>query len=490
MAKPSQIIVDLFDDLLHIGGEFFTLVWQAFFKKPKPKGYTATLTEPRRILSKRAKGFCLGGVYSASTNSSFQHLLVSAGSGLGKSTTVAVPTLFRMCGQGSFVVLDPSGENFFATAGYFASQGYRIRVINFSDRTGAMSDGWNPMPLIDDLPNFISKIVQIGLGTEPRDPFWNISAESFLTTLARVLYKLEPDKCTIANLLHLLNNYAARTKVVDEFMSEHADAATWTEYLAFNNNSENVRASVVASAKAALKIFGQQGIQRITSFPTFNLGSIRKYKTIIYVQTNAAELVQYKLPISLFFDQLITAVLSRLPSPDEENIWLILDEAGVYPIDSLFLGKTQGRKMRLGIATLVQTEQQLYALYGREQASTIISNCYTRMYLTNQPITTAREIEEITGKMEYEDEKGIRRVRSLLTSDEIRSMEPNKAIVLHGHHRPAIVPLKPYFKNRRLKRLASMAPPNIKRSLPEGPVPLICLNEAVSNHKEDESSRS
>jgi type IV secretion system protein VirD4 len=293
----------------------------------------------------------------------------------------------------------------------------------------------------------------------------------------------------MTNLLYLLNMFAAKPKLIDDFMSEYASEATWLEYLAFSKNSDNVRSSILSTAKAVLSVFSQEGIQRITSYPTFDMSRIRQEPTIVYVQTNAAELALYKLLISLFFEQLITQVLRKVPSPNDENLWLILDEAGIYRINALPLGVTQARKMRCGIGLLVQNEQQLYALYNREQASTIISNCYSRMYLTNQPINTAREIEEVMGKTQYKDDDGITRTRPLRTSDEIRSLEPNRAIVLHGHHRPAIVRLKPFYKQLRMRRLASIEPPPLGRKLPEGPVHLLPLSELVAHKKSDEPSR-
>jgi type IV secretory pathway TraG/TraD family ATPase VirD4 len=490
MAKHSQTVIDLFEELLQLIGEFFGLTWNTLFKRSAPKGYDATLTSPGKILSRWNKGFSMGGVYSATEKSSWQHLLCAGGSGLGKSTTVVVPTLLKMCGRGSFVVLDPSMENYENTAGYYASKGYHIIRINFSDRDGSESDGWNPFPKDQrDFPNFIDTIVSLQLGAESRDPYWQIQAGSLLTTLGKPLYRVSLHQCTMVNLLYLLNMLAAKPKLVDDFMSEYADEATWLEYLAFNKNSDNVRSSILSTAKAVLSVFSQESIQRITSYPTFDMSLVRKEKTIIYVQTSAAELILYKMLISLFFEQLITQVLRKLPSADDLNLWLILDEAGIYRINALPLGVTQARKMRCGIALLVQNEQQLYALYNREQASTIISNCYSRMYLTNQPISTAREIEEVMGKTQYKDDDGITRTRPVRTSDEIRSMEPNKAIVLHGHHRPAIVRLKPFYKQPRLRRLASIEPPQLRRRLPEGPVHLLPLSELVTHKTSDGSTR-
>ena len=265
-------------------------------------------------------------------------------------------------------------------------------------------------------------------------------------------------------------------------MAKYASPNTWLEYLAFHKNSGNTKASILSSAKATLSVFRQEHIQRITSYSTFNITDLRKEKSIVFIQTNPAELEKYKLLISEFFNQLIGFILSDLPKKDDENMFLILDEAGVYKIEALPLGIVQARKMRCGIMMLVQSEQQLYNLLSKEEASTIISNC-SRLILTNAPLATAREVAELSGKIQYKDEDNITRIRELISVDEIRSMKSDQGILISGHYRPSLITLKPHYQDKKMKGITSKDPPQLKRKLPEGPVPRLPIEELLQPDK-------
>ena len=472
MTSFIDALINLFGSLLkelfNIGRFLYTLLY--------PKGYNSSFTRPNKILSKRNKGFSLGAFNSLDIKTSFQHLLVSAPSGIGKTTMVCIPSLVNLHDNGSIVVLDPAKELYKSVGDLYKD--YNIYVINFSDRTGSESDGWNPLPVnVADLPNFTDRISNLVHGNS-KDKFWQIQSAELLTTLAEPLYKLDEQYRTVSNLMLILNTLAAKVDLCNKFMAKFANPATWLEYLAFHKNSDNTKASILSSAKATLSVFRQEHIQRITSYSTFDINQLRKEKSIVFIQTNPAELEKYKLLISEFFNQLIGYILSDVPHKNDENLFLILDEAGVYRIEALPLGIVQARKMRAGIMMLVQSEQQLYNLLSKEEASTIISNC-SRLILTNAPLSTAKEVSEFAGKFQYKDEDNITRIRELKTADEIRSLRPNQGILISGHHRPSLIKLKPHYLHKKMKKITSVPPPTLKRKLSDGPIPLLNIEELI-----------
>ena len=477
MTSFIEILINFIGSIFKELYNFFAFIITLW---SKPKGYDAKFTPAHEILRRKNKGFSLGAYQSMDLKTSFQHLLVSAPSGIGKSTSVCIPTLVNLHGRGSIVVLDPSKELYPATGDLYND--YKTYVLNFSDREGNESDGWNPLPEnVADLPNFTDRISNLVHG-ETRDKFWQIQSAELLTTLAEPLYKLDPKYRTVSNLLLLLNTLAAKVDLCNKFMAKYASPNTWLEYLAFHKNSDNTKASILSSAKATLSVFRQEHIQQITSTATFNITDLRKEKSIVFIQTNPAELEKYKLLISEFFNQLIGFILSDLPNKEDENMFLILDEAGVYRIEALPLGIVQARKMRCGIMMLVQSEQQLYNLLSKEEASTIISNC-SRLILTNAPLSTAREVSELAGKIQYKDEDNITRIRELISVDEIRSMNADQGILISGHYRPSLIKLKPHYLDKRMKQITSQKPPQLKRKLPEGPVPRLPIEELISPAK-------
>ena len=456
--------------------EIFEFIQFSILLHSQSKKYGGKFTPSNKILRRRNKGFSLGAYNSMDIKTSFKHLLVSAPSGIGKSTSVCIPSLVNLHGNGSIIILDPAKE-IYKSVGHLY-QDYKSYVINFSDREGNESDGWNPLPSnVADLPNFTDRISNLVHGTS-KAKFWQIQSAELLTTLAEPLYKLDKKYRTIANLILLLNNLSANEELCNKFMAKYAEQNTWLEYLSFQKISDNTRTSIISSAKATLAVFRQEHIQRITSYSTFNIEDLRKEKSIVFVQTNPAELEKYKLLVSEFFNQLIGFILSEIPGKTDENIFLLLDEAGTYKIEALPLGIVQARKMRCGIMLLVQSEQQLYDLLNKEQASTIISNC-SRLILTNTSLSTAREISELSGKIEFTDLQNITRVRELITVDEIRSLKPDNGILVSGHYRPSLIKLRPHFTDRRMKKITSKVAPTLQRKLPEGQIPLLDIAELI-----------
>lgn len=473
MITIIEIIIKMIAGILR---EIFDFIQFSILLHSQSKKYGGKFTPSSKILRRRNKGFSLGAYNSMDIKTSFKHLLVSAPSGIGKSTSVCIPSLVNLHGNGSIIILDPAKE-IYKSVGHLY-QDYKSYVINFSDREGIESDGWNPLPAnVADLPNFTDRISNLVHGTS-KDKFWQIQSAELLTTLAEPLYKLDKKYRTIANLFLLLNNLSANEELCNKFMAKYAEPNTWLEYLSFQKISDNTRTSIISSAKATLAVFRQEHIQRITSCSTFNIEDLRKEKSIVFVQTNPAELEKYKLLVSEFFNQLIGFILSEIPGKTDENIFLLLDEAGTYKIEALPLGIVQARKMRCAIMLLVQSEQQLYDLLNKEQASTIISNC-SRLILTNTSLSTAREISELSGKIEFTDLQNITRVRELITVDEIRSMKPDNGILVSGHYRPSLIKLRPHFTDRRMKKITSKIAPTLQRKLPKGPIPLIDITELI-----------
>jgi len=201
MITIIEIIIKMIAGILR---EIFDFIQFSILLHSQSKKYGGKFTPSSKILRRRNKGFSLGAYNSMDIKTSFKHLLVSAPSGIGKSTSVCIPSLVNLHGNGSIIILDPAKE-IYKSVGHLY-QDYKSYVINFSDREGIESDGWNPLPAnVADLPNFTDRISNLVHGTS-KDKFWQIQSAELLTTLAEPLYKLDKKYRTIANLFLLLNN--------------------------------------------------------------------------------------------------------------------------------------------------------------------------------------------------------------------------------------------------------------------------------------------
>mgnify|MGYP002375316817 FL=1 len=177
---------------------------------------------------------------------------------------------------------------------------------------------------------------------------------------------------------------------------------------------------------------------------------------------------------SLFFQQFLNDLLTRVPDKGENHIFFLLDEAGSMFLPGLSTTISNIRKYNSGILLIYQDYHQLEHIYGAYEAKNISANCFAKVYLPGQPIGTCKELETILGKFDYKDEKDARHTRQLMTADEIRMTD--KAIILIGNKPPIHAKLNPYYNNRHLYSLTLLPPYEQREKVSFNIPPLIPLD--------------
>lgn len=421
---------------------------------------TANFISERSILSRQHSGFCLTGRRSLSAKDSFSNAIVIGGSGVGKSSIVLLPSLYKM--EGSFVVHDPSSELYSKSAAALIERGYDVRILNFAKPD--ISAGYNPLARAkssSDIKKVSSMLVANALGKGKSDPFWNNMASTLLGMFITVL-KLEAESYhNLHNLRLLLLNLGANPECVDQLFAKHKSAhpQLWTEYKQFNALDEKVRMGTLATCQSALGLLEDYSVAQVTSIDTLPFDMLRKRPTAIFLQTSIADVQHYSVLTTLFLEQCFAYVLSRFPEKNEQDIFFLIDEASSLQFKNLQLSVANIRKHNAGMMLLLQHFGQLVSNYNREEADAIRSNCFAKMYFTGQPYETAKELSELMGQFEYKDEKGNTVTRSLMTPSEIREMHVNQALIICGHNAPIKAKLRPYYKNKTYKAYSQMQAP-------------------------------
>lgn len=475
------LLIQLLESLLKGTFEFIGYAWTAIPKKKEE--YAAEFVSMGTLLSRRQYGFCLTGRRNLSQKLSFSNCMVVGGSGTGKSSVVLIPSLYTM--QGSFIVHDPSGELFSKTAGYLSKRGYEIKVLHFANPE--VSSNYNPLSRANsssDIQKVASLLIENALGGKSKDPFWNTQASSLLSMLITILKKQGNEFQNLYNVRQLLNQLGGNPESVDALFSEYADELLFAEYKAFISYDTKVVSGIIATCKAALQLFSDDAIARVTSSDNLDLMSFREKPTALFIQNSVADQKYYSVLTSLFFEQFFAFLLSRFPTDKEKDIFLLIDEASSLYLPTLSLAVANVRKHRAGAMLLVQDFSQLVHLYGKQNADAIKSNCFAKMYFTGTSLETAKELEQTLGKYQYKNDKELVIVRSLMTSDEIRIMKATNALLICGHHRPIMASLKPYYKQSRFRNLDKIAPPESNAVSATMPIPLLHLKKSV--HEEQE----
>lgn len=479
--------IELLNEMLEDLNKFFLAILDAiefiFKTSKKNKEYSASFAPQSTILSRHNYGFCLTGRRNLTKKDSYQNALIIGGTGTGKTSVVIIPSLYTM--TDSFVIHDPSGELFMKSAGYLNEKGFDVKVLNFANPN--ISSGFNPLIRANtstDIQKVATLLVESSLGGKVKDPFWNAQATNLLTMLITILKTQEKDFQNLYNVRQLLNQLGGSPQSVDSLFSEFATENLFSEYKAFIAYDDKVVSGVIATCKAALQIFNDEYVAKVTSFDDIDFMEFRNKPTALFIQNSIADQKYYSVLTSIFFEQFFSFLLGRFPSRNEKDIFLLIDEAASLNLPTLPLAVANVRKHRAGIMLLVQDFNQLVHNYGKHDADGIKSNCFAKMYFTGASLETTQELEHTLGKYQYEDEKKGTIIRPLMTNDEIRTMNLNKALLVCGHYSPILARLRPYYKNQIFKHFSQIDVPDMVNKSIALTIPLLML-KVLKKHDEE-----
>ncbi|MFA6924902.1 MAG: type IV secretory system conjugative DNA transfer family protein [Bacteroidales bacterium] len=481
--------MEKFKDIVKIFETAFTIFFNiiegilSIFNYKEKGVYNAEFAPQSKVFSFFSDyGFCITGKKNLSVKDSYQNAIVIGGTGVGKSSVVLIPSLYSM--RSSLLVHDPAGELYNKSAGYLLQKGYKVKVLNFANPN--ISCNYNPITRANsssEIQKISSMLVQNALGQNSKDPFWNTQAVGLLAMLISILKKQDKEYQNLYNILHLLNNLGGNPKAVDLLFLKYAGDVLFSEYKSFLAYDEKVISGVIATCKASLQIFSDESVAKITSKDDLNFMDFRNERTVLFIQNSVSEQKYYSVLTSLFFEQFFSFIMSRFPRGDEEDIFFLIDEASSLNLPTLSLAVANVRKHRAGIMLLLQDHSQLIHLYGKYEADGIKANCFAKMYFTGQSLETATELERMLGKCEYKDKEEKKHIRPLMTSDEIRTMALNEALLICGHHNPIKLKLVPYYKNFYLSDYSNIPTPDIENKNMSDSISLLPLNVPENNNE-------
>jgi type IV secretion system protein VirD4 len=158
---------------------------------------------------------------------------------------------------------------------------------------------------------------------------------------------------------------------------------------------------------------------------------------------------------------------ARTGKPLDPPLLLVLDEcANIAPLRELAALASTGAEQSIQLVSVFQDMAQINAVYGPDRAPTIVSNHRAKVILSGISDTpTLRYVAQLLGDREVRrhattiDADGRRSTveslayRDLAPENLLREMAPGQGILVYGHLPPARIKLRPWFKERRLRRL-------------------------------------
>ena len=396
------------------------------------------------------------------------NILVIGGSGSGKTRYFCKPGLYSA--NCSYLVTDPKGELLKASGGLLLSLGYEVRVFNLIDPE--QSDCYNPFVYVREEKDVLSLIDNLIKNTTPRnassnDPFWEKAEVALDSALMLYLIHEAPqDEQNFETMIYMMNfadvreedeQYRSPLDMLFRALEEEQPAhVAVKQYKVFKQAAGKTAKSILVTAAVRLAAFNIPQYAAMTSMDEMDFGSLGERKRAIFcvipVNDSSMNYLVGMLYTQCFQELYRRADLKyngRLPVP----VRVLQDEwANVAQPESYPKILATCRSYNIGLNIIVQNVQQIKALYEKEHES-IIGNCDTLLFLGggNEPASLEFIVKLLGRETLATRTRGLTKGRNgssttnyqqtgrdLMTVDEVRKLDTNKAILFIRGEDPVI----------------------------------------------------
>lgn len=469
---------------------------------------------PQSILMGKFKGryLWLGGA---------QHVITISPTRSGKTTSIAIPALLSY--QHSMVVLDLKGELHKETSGWREAQHHKVYVWAPYDDAGN-THRFNPMTTLAGLApakriGEIQTIAAILYPDEPgKDPFWTSQSRAAFTAVTSYLFEAwddgrmsyaagnvdastacintSPDFPSLGRILQFssgtdnLSTKEMMAAILKKPRYRFASQQTRTVFGNLVGMAEDTFSSVIATMQAPLQQFLSPILAAATNATDFDIGSLRKRPTTLYVIIPTNKLDESSKLLNIFFSTVIGINLGKQlgEEPDlKYQMLMLMDEFTA-------MGRVDVWAKRISIAAsygvrdlcIVQSRAQLRSAYGDNDAQNFITNHGAQIVFAPREQSDANEYSEMLGyktvrKKHRSTSRGSgapqvstsvsEERRAVLLPQEIKELPADEELIFYEGCRPIRAKKNWFFKDKRLKARAGMPPPKVVRSEPASSVP-------------------
>lgn len=337
------------------------------------------------------------------------NVVVCGGSGCGKTMSISEPRMLETH-TSSLVVTVTKRRIVNKYAEMFRQRGYEVLDLNFISPMDS-NICYDPLAYVKsytDIP-FLSRSVVMANSRKDKsnaDPYWDDAATSLLS--AETAYVMMTNKnATFADVLALHSqleidsgkDVIATTldRKFDALASRHPDCFALTCWRSFKQLPIRTASCVYSALNTAIdNIFTPDIRKMISTKAKVDFRSMAEKRTVLFVSTSAVNPALNSF-INIFYAQMIKQLFEyaeklpegRLPVP----VHMLCDDFATggrimnFPeYISIF------REKGISVTLMLQSESQLEGMYGSTDATTIINNCDTYVYMGGMDLKTAQNV--------------------------------------------------------------------------------------------------
>ena len=350
------------------------------------------------------------------------NVLVVGCTGSGKTGSYVEPNVTYA--DNSLVIADTKGQLYFDMKDELKERGFDTYSMDFVHPE--RSAPFNPLDSVKRFRNGtyremdLAKIAAIMIPDNrvKDDTFWVDSARTVLVSLMaftlETLPRSEQHFGSVIRLYRELSNEIAQGRMnrswegVSFFLAlerERPDSLAVKMYRNYSGNfpAEKCWGSIEQFVSNALKVFDYAENRKMFCRKGFDLTRLGKKKTALFINTSDTDRSMDDI-VNIFYTQLFQVLCEyadsrvnyRLPVP----VHIIMDDFAAnvcIPDFDKIISVIRSREISTSI--MLQSISQLDGMYSRGQASTIINNCDSMLYLGGKDLDTIRFFAEMAGKV-------------------------------------------------------------------------------------------
>lgn len=391
----------------------------------------------------------------------------------GKTSGFAVPAILEWKGPvvATSVKTDLMRETFIAR-----EQLGRVWIYDPTGSTGMPSCGWTPLSSCStwtgaqQVAAWLVAAAHRGNAGVENAEFWYAAAAKLL---APVLFAAATSDATMADVVRWID--AQEQEEIFAALDETGEDAAVTAFQASSQRDERTRSGVYTTAETVLAAYTDPGV--LASALTSELRAARLLDDGSHTAYLCAPAHEQRR-LQPLFATLVQEIVARAYEQSAETgkpldppLLVVLDEcANIAPLRELATLASTGAGQGIQLVSVFQDMAQINAVYGRDRAPTIVSNHRAKVILSG--IADAQTLEYVARLLGDEEirqtssttgAEGRRSTthsvayRNIAPANVLREMKPGHGLLVYGHLAPARISLRPWFSDRRLRKIASGA---------------------------------